>query len=140
MGSNEVPMRFVRVSQDEFAAGRKLYEGVMSYACHGLFFREGESIADSVAKEIPPNEDLPTGARRVLIARGWVEDIQFGRNEARARGSIEVTPGSESETCHRLRGIVSRLNELQGKGKAKFSEVECESTGSLHCVFRAGGV
>ena len=132
-------MRFVKVSQEEFASARKLYEGVMSYACHGLFFREGESIADSVAKEIPPTEDLLAGARRVLISRGWVEDIQFGRSEARARGSIEVTPGSESETCHRLRGVVSRLHELQGKGKAKYAEVECESTGSLHCVFRAGG-
>lgn len=131
-------MRFVKVSQDEFAAARRLYEGVMSYACHGLFFREGESIADSVAKEIPPTEDLLAGARRVLIARGWVEDIQFGRAEARARGSIEVTAGSEAETCHRLRGVVSRLHELQGKGRSKYSEVECESTGSLHCVFRAG--
>jgi len=133
-------MRFVKVSQEEFASARKLYEGVMSYACHGLFFREGESIADSVAKEIPPTEDILAGARRVLISRGWVEDIQFGRSEARARGSIEVTPGSESETCHRLRGVVSRLHELQGKGKAKYAEVECESTGSLHCVFRAGGL
>ncbi len=133
-------MRYVRISQEEFAAGRKLYEGVMSYACHGLFFREGESIADSIAKEVPASEDLITGARRVMVSRGWVEDIQFARGEVRARGSIEVSPGSESETCHRLRGVVTRLHELQGRGKVKFAEVECESTGGEQCVFRAGVV
>jgi len=130
-------MRYVKVSQDEFAAVRKLYEGVMAYACHGLFFREGQSIADGVAKEVERGEDLLAGARRVLIARGWVEDIQFRRGEAQARGSIEVTPGSESETCHRLRGIVTRLFEVQSKARVRVTEVECESTGSSACLFRA---
>ncbi len=130
-------MRYVKVSQDEFAAVRKLYEGVMAYACHGLFFREGQSIADGVVKEVERGEDLLAGARRVLIARGWVEDIQFRRGEAQARGSIEVTPGSESETCHRLRGIVTRLFEVQSKARVRVTEVECESTGSSACLFRA---
>ena len=130
-------MRYVKVSQDEFASVRKLYESVMAYACHGLFFREGQSIADAVAKEVDRGEDLFSGARRILIARGWVEDIQFGRGEARARGSIEVAPGSESETCHRLRGIVTRLFEVQTKGRVRVTEVECESTGSSQCLFRA---
>ena len=132
-------MRFVRVSQEEFAATRKLYEGVMSYACHGLFFREGELIADSIAKEVASGEDLVDGARRVLVSRGWVEDIQFSRAEVRAKGSVEVSPGSEAETCHRLRGVVTRLHELQGRGKAKFAEIECESTGGTQCLFRTGG-
>jgi len=129
-------MRYVRISQDEFGAVRKLYEGVMAYACHGLFFREGQSIAEGVAKEVERGEDLLLGARRVLIARGWVEDIQFSGKDVRVRGSIEVSPGSESETCHRLRGILARLYELQTKGRAKSTELECESTGSPQCVFR----
>src|SRR6266571_7444488 len=110
-------MRYVRISQDEFSSVRKLYESVMSYACHGLFFREGQAIADGVAKEVEPSEDLLVGARRVLIARGWVEDVQFSPSQVRVRGSIEVSPGSEAETCHRLRGILTRLFELHQKNR-----------------------
>lgn len=128
-------MRYVRLSQDEFATVRKLYESVMAYACHGLFFREGQSVADGIAHEVEVGEDLLAGARRVLIARGWVEDIQFGIAQVRARGSIEVSPGSEAETCHRLRGIVSRIYEMHGKGRVKLTEIECESTGGDQCVF-----
>lgn len=129
-------MRYVKLSQDEFSAVRKLYESVMAYACHGLFFREGQSIADGIAKEVERGEMLFTGARRVLIARGWVEDVTFSRDEVKVRGSIEMSPGSESETCHRLRGVLTRLYEIQTKERTKLSEVECESTGSPQCVFR----
>lgn len=129
-------MRYVKVSQDEFGAVRKLYESVMAYACHGLFFREGQSVAEGIAKEVERNEDLLAGARRVLIARGWVEDIQFSGGQVRVRGSIEVSPGSEAETCHRLRGIVSRIYEMHTKDKVKLTEIECESTGGDSCVFR----
>ncbi len=128
-------MRFVRISQEEFGSVRKLYESVMSYACHGLFFREGESIADSIAKDVPQGEDLLVGARRLLIARGWVEDIQFQGGSVAARGSIEVSPGSEAETCHRLRGVLTRLYEVHTKGRVKLEEVECESTGGRGCRF-----
>ncbi len=129
-------MRYVRISQDEFSSVRKLYESVMSYACHGLFFREGQAIADGVAKEVEPSEDLLVGARRVLIARGWVEDVQFSPSQVRVRGSIEVSPGSEAETCHRLRGILTRLFELHQKNRVKLAEAACESTGSPQCVFQ----
>lgn len=132
-------MRFVKLSQEEFASVRKLYESVMSYACHGLFFREGQSIGDDIAKEAGAGELLFAGARRVLIDRGWVEEIEFGPDTATTKGSIEVSPGSEAETCHRLRGIVSRLYELRTKDRAKFVEVECESTGSSQCVFKPEG-
>jgi len=130
-------MRYVRISQDEFASVRKLYESVMAYACHGLFFREGQSIADGIAKEIERGEDVLAGARRILIARGWVEEIQFADGKVKVRGSIEVSPGSEAETCHRLRGVLTRLYEIRAKERAKVAEVECESTGSPQCVFTA---
>jgi len=132
-------MRYVKLSQDEFGSVRKLYESVMAYACHGLFFREGQSIAEGISREVERGEDLLTGARRVLIARGWVEDIQFAGGQVRARGSIEVSPGSEAETCHRLRGIVSRIYEIHTKSKVKLTEIECESTGSDQCVYRMEG-
>lgn len=127
--------RFVKISQSEFESVRKLYEGVMSYACHGLFFREGVALADAIAKEVEEEEDLLPAARKVLIARGWVEDVQFGEREARVRGSIEAAPGADSETCHRLRGILSRMYELSTKSRARFAEVECASTGAKECVF-----
>lgn len=130
-------MRYVRISQGEFASVRKLYESVMAYACHGLFYREGQSIADGIAEELAPGEDVLAGARRVLIDRGWVADVVFGKGEVRARGSIEVSPGSESETCHRLRGILARIYEVRGKGaRVKVTESECESTGGSQCVFK----
>ena len=114
----------------------KLYEGVMSYACHGLFFREGEALADKLAELCNKGNDLLECARKILIARGWVEDVIFGPEEIRVRGSIEVIEGSETETCHRLRGIMSRLYQLQNKKAARIVEVECCSTGGAECVFK----
>jgi predicted hydrocarbon binding protein len=125
----------VKISQGEFTSVRKLYESVMSYACPGLFFREGTVLADEIAREAEEGEDLLPAARKVLIARGWVEDVQFTDGGARVRGSIESSPGSEAETCHRLRGILSRLTEIATKARARLSEVECASTGAKECVF-----
>jgi len=127
--------RFVKLSQPEFVSVRKLYESVMSYACHGLFYREGIALADEIAREVEQNEDVLAAARKVLIARGWVEDVQFSEGEARVRGSIEASPGTGSETCHRLRGILSRLFEISTKERCRLAEVECESAGAKECVF-----
>jgi len=128
-------VRYVRVSQNEFASVRKLYESVMSYACHGLFFREGATLADEIIHEIEPGEELLSTARKILISRGWVEDILFTENGARVRGSIEAMPGAQVQTCHRLRGILSRLAELATKKRSRFIEVECMSAGAIECVF-----
>lgn len=125
----------MKISQEEFASIRRLYEGVMSYACHGLFFREGSALAEEIAKEAA-GEDVLSKARESLVARGWVEDITFDVGEARVKGSVEVSPGSEIETCHRLRGVVSKMYELTTGQKRRFAEVECESTGGGACVFR----
>ncbi len=131
--------RFVRISQAEYISVRKLYESVMSYACHGLFYREGVALAEEIAHEAPPGADLLPAARKVLINRGWVEDIVFAEGGARVRGSIEASPGSEAETCHRLRGILSRLYELATKERSRLNEVECVSTGASECVFSQEG-
>jgi predicted hydrocarbon binding protein len=127
--------RFVRVSQNEFVSVRKLYESVMSYACHGLFFREGATLADEIAREVVAGEDLLFAARKILIDRGWVEDVQFTKGGARVYGSIEASPGSAAETCHRLRGILSRLTTIATKERSRLAEVECASKGATECVF-----
>ena len=128
-------VRYVRVSQNEFASVRKLYESVMSYACHGLFFREGSVLADEIVREVDEGEDLLSAARKILIARGWVEDVTFTDGGARVRGSVESSPGGDAETCHRLRGILSRLTEIVTKERSRLSEVECASRGARECVF-----
>jgi len=125
----------VKISQGEFTSVRKLYESVMSYACHGLFFREGSVLADEIVREVDEGEDLLSAARKILIARGWVEDVTFTDGGARVRGSVESSPGGESETCHRLRGILSRLTEIVTKERSRLSEVECASRGARECVF-----
>ena len=129
-------MRFVKISQTEFSSILRLYESVMSYACHGLFYREGEALADNIAELSGNKENLLEYARKVLIARGWVEDIVFKLDEVRVRGSVEAVQGEESETCHRLRGIISRLYQLHHKKQLRFVEVECSSRGADECLFK----
>jgi len=127
--------RLVQLSQAELDSIRRLYESVMSYACHGLFFREGMSLADEMLKSIGPADPLEAG-RTMIVERGWAEDVLFTERGARVRGSIEVSPGSEGETCHRLRGILSKLLETQRKQRVRLAEVECVSTGGRECVFQ----
>jgi len=129
-------LRFVKISQSEINSVLKLYEGVMSYACHGLFYREGEALGDRLAELCRGGGDMLECAKKILIARGWVEDIEFGDEEIKVRGSVEVADGSESETCHRLRGILSRLYQTARRKEVRFIEVECCSTGGKVCIFR----
>jgi len=129
-------MRFVKISQTEVSSILRLYEGVMSYACHGLFFREGEALADQLAELCKGSGDLFDGARKILIARGWVEDVVFADGEIRVKGSIEADKENDSASCHRLRGILSRLCSIRGEKNARLEEVECASTGNAECVFK----
>ena len=131
--------RLVKISQEELDSVRRLYESVMSYACHGLFFREGMVLADEFVKDLAPNQDLLAAGRQMILDRGWAEDVLFTDTGARVRGSIEVSPGSEMETCHRLRGILSKMIEAKGKQRVRLSEVECVSTGAKECVFEREG-
>jgi len=132
----ERAFRFVKISQTELSSILRLYEGVMSYACHGLFFREGEALADQLAELCKGPEDMIAGARKILIARGWIEDATIGFSEVRVKGSVEVITGSELATCHRLRGILSRLYTIKEKKSIRFAEIACQSTGSQECVFK----
>ncbi len=131
--------RLVRISQEELDSVRKLYESVMSYACHGLFFREGMVLAEQLVKGLGPNQDPLAAGRAMIVDRGWAEEVTFTDSGARVRGSIEVSPGSEMETCHRLRGILSRVLEAKAKQRVRLNEVECVSTGAKECVFEREG-
>ncbi len=131
--------RVVKVSQQELDSVRKLYESVMSYACHGLFFREGMVLAEELMKSMPQGKDPLDYGREAVLDRGWAEEVLFTDRGARVRGSIEVSPGSDMETCHRLRGLLSRMLEAKARQRVRLNEVECVSTGAKECVFEREG-
>lgn len=132
--------RLVKISQEELDSVRKLYESVMSYACHGLFFREGMVLGEEFVKSLSPSQDPLVAGRQMIMDRGWAEDVLFTDRGAKVQGSIEVSPGSDVETCHRIRGILSKVLEAKAKRRVRLNEVECVSTGAKECVFeREGG-
>ena len=129
-------MRSVKIDQSELRQIKELYEGVMSHACHGLFFKEGSVIGSSMADEAL--KDRAHYFERVahqLKERGWVEEISFSDREVVAKGSIEVSP-SDIPTCHRLRGMLREFYERFKGGRVKCTEEMCTSTGSPDCRFR----
>ena len=129
-------LRQVKIDQTELRQIKELYEGVMSHACHGLFFKEGSVIGGTMAEEAL--KDRPhyfDRAARILEERGWVEEIRFTDNEVVVRGSIEVSP-SDIATCHRLRGILREFYERFKGERVKCTEEACASTGQRECHFR----
>ena len=128
-------MRHVRISQTELRNLRKLYEGVMSHACHGLFFREGALIgAEIVDLAIKDREKFFEVAKKELVERGWLQDVTFGDNKITVKGSIEVSE-NDVPTCHRLRGIMRHLYEAYQSQRIHCVEKKCESVGDEDCVF-----
>ncbi len=128
--------RYVKIDQAELRQIKELYEGVMSHACHGLFFKEGSVIGTDMAEEaLKDRAHFFERAARVLAERGWVEEIRFTDTEVVAKGSIEVSP-SDIPTCHRLRGILREFYERFKGGRVKCTEEVCASTGQRECRFR----
>ncbi len=129
-------VRQLKIDQGELRQIKELYEGVMSHACHGLFFKEGSVIGGNMAEEaLQDREHYFDRAARILADRGWVEEIHFSDHEAVAKGSIEVTP-SDIATCHRLRGILREFYERFKGERVKCTEEACASTGQKECRFR----
>ncbi len=129
-------MKFVKLSQSEFEEIRKLYEGVMSQACHGLFFREGMILGEEISKiALQEPEKYFEICGNLLRARGWIDNIVFEESTATAEGSVEATQ-SDIPTCHRLRGIVKKIYEAKTHRRFHCDEIECVSKGDKHCVFK----
>jgi predicted hydrocarbon binding protein len=128
--------RHVMISQEELKSIRELYEGVMSNASHGLFFKEGSIIGIGIAGIA--GRDKATyfeTCRRVLVEKHWVKDVQFGADTVTVSGSIEASPG-DAPTCHRLRGILRKIYEVYMDKRVYCQETECESTGKDKCQFK----
>jgi predicted hydrocarbon binding protein len=130
-------MKFVKLSQSEYEEIRKLYEGVMSQACYGLFFREGMIFGEEISKiALQEPEKYFEICANLLRARGWVDNIVFQESTALAEGSIESGSTNDGSTCHRLRGIVRKIYEAKTHRRLHCEEIECTSKGDKHCVFR----
>jgi predicted hydrocarbon binding protein len=128
--------RFVKIDQTELRQIKDLYEAVMSHACHGLFFKEGSVMGTAMAEEaLKDRSRFFERVSKILVERGWVEEIRFSDNEAIVRGSIEVAP-SDIPTCHRLRGMLREFYERFKGGRVKCTEEGCASTGQRECRFR----
>src|SRR2546427_13154919 len=111
----------------------------MSYACHGLFFREGMVLAEEVTKTLALGEDPLDVGKKVILERGWAEEVAFTDSGARVRGSIEAVPGGDVETCHRLRGILSQLLGAETRHRGRVAGGEGVGTGGRGSVVEPGG-
>lgn len=128
--------RYVKLNQSELHRVKELYEGVMSHACHGLFFKEGSVVGADMAEEaLKDRSKYFQRAAEILKERGWIEEIQFKDGEAIVKGSIEASP-SDIPTCHRLRGILREFYERFKGSRVKCTEEMCASMGGSECRFR----
>ncbi|MCK5039156.1 MAG: hypothetical protein KAS16_08675 [Thermoplasmata archaeon] len=129
-------MKFVRISKMEFDQIRGLYESVMSQACHGLFFREGHAFGEIIAQIARTDDgDFLTTCGRLIKGRGWIDTIEFEGNVVTTTGSMEVSDCQEV-TCHRVRGMLKAIYEMNYDKKFACFEDECESQGAGRCRFR----
>ena len=128
--------RYLKIPQDDVKSVRYMYEGIMSFASHGLFYREGVIFGKGIAECAKENGcDFFEMATNILKSRGWVNAIDFSEEEVRVKGSIEVGP-KDHPTCHKMRGILSSLYECKLDRHLTCTEVQCESMGAGECVFR----
>ena len=127
----EQPERAIKVRKDELIEMKGLYEAVMTFAAHGMFYRSGRIVGDRIVKATGP--DL-AHVRDALIREGWVMDIDFDGDVVNVTGSIE-TSNSDSPSCHLLRGILAKVFEERTGKDVYCHERKCMSKGDEKCVF-----
>ena len=130
-------MKYVKISQEDLTKVSKLYDGIMSTASSGLFFREGVIFGDEIGRAAKQDggEYFET-AGRMLMDRGWVDEISFNDDTVIVKGSIEALDEADKPNCHRLRGIVRRLYELDREKKMRCMETKCRTMGDEACTFK----
>jgi len=127
----EQPERFIKLRKDELVEMKKLYETVMTFASHGMFYRSGRIIGSRLIKQV--GSDL-VKVRESLIREGWVADITFEGDTISALGSIEAS-NSDTPTCHMLRGMLAKVFEERTGKDVYCHERRCVSKGDDKCVF-----
>ncbi|NPA74828.1 MAG: hypothetical protein GXO25_01950 [Euryarchaeota archaeon] len=126
-------MTEIKMTKEELIKIKEVYQGIMSYASVGLFFRSGEIIGEEIAKDIP-RENYFEKVAEILKERGWVEDVEFSENQVKATGSAEVHD-STMPTCNMLRGIIRKIYEKYYGTIVNVEEEKCESKGDPYCMF-----
>lgn len=127
----EQPERGIRLRREELVEIKRLYETVMTFASHGMFYRSGRIIGDRLTRSA--GTELQR-LKEALIKEGWVTDINFEGDTITVAGSIEVS-SSDSPTCHMLRGILAKLFEERSGKDVYCHERKCVSKGDDKCVF-----
>jgi predicted hydrocarbon binding protein len=123
--------RAIKLRRDELVEIKKLYETVMTFASHGMFYRSGRIVGNRLVKVT--GTDL-SRVRDALVKEGWVSDISFEGDTINVIGSIEVS-SSDSPTCHMLRGILAKVFEERTGKDVYCHERKCVSKGDDKCVF-----
>ncbi|MCU0851710.1 MAG: hypothetical protein MUC90_00420 [Thermoplasmata archaeon] len=123
--------RAIRLRREELVEIKKLYETVMTFASHGMFYRSGRIIGDRLIRAV--GSDLGK-VKDALIREGWVTDIVFEGDTISVAGSIEVS-NSDSPTCHMLRGMLAKVFEERTGKDVYCHERRCVSKGDDKCVF-----
>jgi predicted hydrocarbon binding protein len=127
----EAPERSIKLRREELIEIKKLYETVMTFASHGMFYRSGRIIGDRLMRTV--GNDL-NKIRDALIKEGWVADISFEGDTISVIGSIEIM-NADSPTCHMLRGILAKIFEERTGKDVYCHERRCVSKGDEKCVF-----
>jgi len=123
--------RAIRLRREELVEIKRLYETVMTFASHGMFYRSGRIIGDRLMRAVGSDLDKVKDA---LIREGWVTDITFEGDTINVAGSIEVS-SSDSPTCHMLRGMLAKVFEERTGKDVYCHERRCVSKGDDKCVF-----
>ena len=127
----EEPERAIKLRRDELVEIKGLYETVMTFASHGMFYRSGRIVGDRIVRMV--GSDLER-VNEAIIREGWATDVAFDGDMVTVKGSIEVT-NSDAPTCHMLRGILARVFEERTGKDVYCHERKCTSKGDEHCVF-----
>jgi predicted hydrocarbon binding protein len=127
----EQPERGIKLRREELVEIKRLYETVMTFASHGMFYRSGRIIGDRLIRT--SGTEL-LRLKESLIKEGWVTDINFEGDTITVVGSIEVS-NSDSPTCHMLRGLLAKVFEERSGKDVYCHERKCMSKGDDKCVF-----
>jgi len=127
----EQPDRAIKLRRDELVEIKRLYETVMTFASHGMFYRSGRIIGNRLLRSA--GTDL-SKMKDALIREGWVTDITFEGDTISVTGSIEAS-NSDTPSCHMLRGILAKVYEERTGKDVYCHERKCVSKGDEKCLF-----
>jgi predicted hydrocarbon binding protein len=127
----EQPERGIKLRREELVEIKRLYETVMTFASHGMFYRSGRIIGDRLIRT--SGTEL-LRLKESLIKEGWVTDINFEGDTITVVGSIEAS-NSDSPTCHMLRGLLAKVFEERSGKDVYCHERKCVSKGDDKCMF-----